>query len=93
MSPRPRPCGLNWKLPVFLILIQILAAAVQWGIFSARLDELFRNKDQQERHLEFIDDELKKRGEQAGEAKGFHDETMHRLDGIDHKLEVLEQRH
>lgn len=84
---------MDWKLPVFLILIQIVAVAVQWGIFSAKLDELFRDKDQQERHLEFIDNELRTRGEAAGEVKGFQTETIHRLDAIDKKLETLEQRH
>lgn len=82
---------LDWKLPVFLVVIQLVAIAVQWGVMSAKLDELFRNREQQERHLEFIDEELRKRVADAGEAKAFHDETLRRFDSIDRQLGSMKQ--
>lgn len=81
----------DWKL-LLLVLINVGAIAVQWGTNAAKLDELYRREEQQERHLEFIDNELRMRGEAAGEAKGFHDATIQRLDSIDKRLERLENR-
>lgn len=79
----------DWRVPVVLVLINVIAVAVQWGMISSKLDELFRDKDQQERHLEFIDSELKIRGAEAGEAKGFHDETIRRFDSVDRQLATM----
>jgi hypothetical protein len=86
------PMKFDWKLPVFLVVIQIIAIAVQWGVISAKLDELFRDKDQQERHLEFIDNELKTRVSEAGEAKAFHDEVIRRFDSTDRQISALGRR-
>lgn len=82
-APRMR---FDWRLPVILVVIQILAVAVQWGVISAKLDELFRDKDAQERHLEYIDSELKTRAADAGGAKEFHDEVNRRFDSLDRQL-------
>jgi len=78
---------IDWKLPVLLIATQIVAAGIQWGIFSAKLDELFRDQTAQERHIEYIDEELRARGIDAGSAKEFHEEVLRRLAAIDAKLE------
>ena len=86
------PLKYDWKLPVFLVVMNIIGVAVQWGVISSKLDELFRAKDQQERHIEFIDNEIRQRVGEAGQAKEFHDETLRRLDKIDSKLDVLEQK-
>jgi hypothetical protein len=79
----------DWKLPVFLVILQIVAIAVQWGTVFARLDEQARRQEQQDRHMEYIDSELKTRAGEAGEAKGFHDETIRRFDSIDRQLATL----
>ena len=82
----------DWRLPVFLVVIQLLSYAVGWGMFSAKLDELFRDKELQERHLEFIDSELKTRGAEAGQSKEFHDETLRRFDSIDRQLHEMKRQ-
>jgi hypothetical protein len=82
----------DWKLPVLLVVINLIAIGIQWGTISSKMDELFRDKEQQERHLEFIDSELKVRGAEAGEAKGFHDETIRRFDSLDRQLTDLVRR-
>lgn len=79
---------LDWRLPVAILMINLVGVAVEWGVISAKLDELFRDKDAQERHLEFIDAELRVRGVDAGSAKEFHDEVLRRLDAIDKKLDA-----
>lgn len=82
----------DWKFPVAIVLFNVVMVAVQWGMIYSKIDELFRTKEQQERHLEFIDSELTKRVGEAGEAKAFHDEVIRRFDGIDRKLDGTEQR-
>lgn len=82
----------DWRLPVFLVVLNLVAIGVQWGTISAKLDELFRDKDQQERHLEFIDNELRTRGVEAGEVKEFRRDAEKRFDSLDKKLDALGRR-
>jgi hypothetical protein len=83
---------LDWKLPVFLVTMNLIAIAVQWGSNNARMDELFRSRDAQERHLEFIDNELAKYAEKNGENTAFREALLQRLQQIDQKLANLENR-
>jgi peptidoglycan hydrolase CwlO-like protein len=82
----------EWKVPVVLVLINLIGIAIQWGVISAKLDELFRDKEAQERHLEYIDNELKERDGEAGEVREFRAETKDRFDKLDRKIEALEGR-
>ena len=82
----------DWKLPVFLVVMNLIAIGVQWGSNNARMDELFRRSDAQERHIEFIDNELAKNAERNGESAAFRDEIIRRLQAIDQKLVALENR-
>lgn len=87
IKPEAPQMKVDWKVPLFLVIVNIIAIAVQWGAMSTKLDELFRYKDAQERHLEYIDSELKTRVGEAGAAKEFHDDVIRRLDSIDRKLD------
>ena len=78
---------LDWKLPVFLVVLNLIAVAVQWGALSAKLEELARHQEQQDRHMETIDSELSRRGAEAGEVKEFRREMERRLDSVDRKLD------
>ena len=79
----------DWRLSVVLVVINLIAIGIQWGTLSAKIEELFRAKEQQERHLEFIDNELKSNGVEAGELKEFRYEMEKRLDKVDDQLLVL----
>ena len=83
-SPR-----IDWKLPVFLVVLNLIAIGVQWGAMSAKLEELSRHQEQQDRHMEFIDVELKTSGAEAGEVKEFRHDAERRFDSLDKKLEKL----
>jgi hypothetical protein len=77
----------DWRLPVFLVVIQIAAIAVQWGVMSERIDSEARKQEQQDRHMEAIDNELKERRLEAGEVGEFRRETIRRFDALDRKLD------
>lgn len=82
----------DWKLPVFLVVLNLIAIAVQWGAMSAKLEELSRHQEQQDRHMEYIDGELKTNGAESGEVKEFRRETERRFDALDRKLDAEKKR-
>jgi hypothetical protein len=69
----------KWRAPVLMIVVQLIAIAVQWGIFSAKMDE-------HSRRLQNIEDTLRLRDVESGQAKEFHDDTVRRLEQIDREL-------
>ena len=82
----------EWKVPVFLVVMNLIAVAVQWGALSVKLEELARHQEQQDHHMEFIDEELKRRGEESGELREFRHEMERRSDSVDKKLDELRRR-
>lgn len=88
----PNPMKTDYKLPVFLLVIQVVLFAVEWGAMTDRIEAMMRHQEQQDRHMELIDSELTKRVSEAGEAKEFHDETLRRFDELSRKLDRIEHR-
>jgi hypothetical protein len=83
---------MDWKLPVFLTVLNLIFFAVQYGTLQSKVEETVRRQDQQERHMEFIDTELKSLGAQAGEVKEFRHDVERRFDATDKKLDDLGRR-
>jgi hypothetical protein len=83
---------IDWKLPVFLVVLNLIAIGVQWGAMAAKLEELSRRQEQQDHHMEFIDTELKENGEEAGEVKEFRREVDRRFDSLDRQLDAARKR-
>ncbi len=78
---------LDWRLPVFLTVLNLVSFAIQYGTMQNKLEETIRRQDQEDRHMEYIDSELKAIGEETGEVKQFRRETERRFDSLDRKLE------
>ncbi len=83
---------IDWKFPVFLVVLNLIAVAVQWGAISTKLEELSRRQEQQDRHMEFIDNELRVSGGEEGEVKEFRRDVDRRLKDLDDKLNEMRKR-
>ncbi len=82
----------DWKLPVFLVVLNLIAIGVQWGSMSDKLEQLSKHQEQQDRHMEFIDNELRLSGGEEGEVKEFRRDVDRRLKDLDDKLDALRKR-
>lgn len=82
----------DWKLPVFLTVLNLGGIAVGWGARDAKMEELYRAKEQQERHLEFIDNELNTMRYDAGAVKEFRTDVDRRLSDLNTKVDELRKR-
>ncbi len=83
---------MDWRLPVFLTVLNLISFAIQYGTMQNKLEETVRRQDQEDRHMEFIDSELKTIGSEAGEVREFRREIEHRFDSLDRKLDVEKRR-
>ena len=83
---------IDWKFPVFLTVLNLIFFAVQYGTMQNKIEEAIRRLDQQDRHMELIDNEMQARGAEAGEVKEFRRETERRFDQLDRKIDAEKRR-
>lgn len=88
----PLPPRMDWKLPVFLVVMNLIGMGVLWGINSEKIEELTRSRDAQERHMEAIDRELLDLASKDAAGQAFQAEMLRTFQSIDKRLAVLESR-